>query len=152
MVGSMRRIFAVPFLALMVALAVMVHPASAGPMNVGPDKIAIKGYDPVAYFTEGKATKGRPEFEFVWQDAKWRFASAANRDLFRGDPEKYGPRYGGFCALGVAKGAKFDIDPDAWTIVSGRLYLNYDRGSRDEWRKNADVNIRDADQKWPATN
>jgi len=152
MIGSMRHIFAVPFLALLAVLAVAVHPALAGPMNVGPDKVAIKGYDPVAYFTAGKATKGKPEFEFAWQDAKWRFASAANRDLFQGDPEKYSPRYGGFCALGVAKGAKFDIDPNSWSIVSGRLYLNYDRGARDEWRKNAEGNIRDADEKWRTTN
>jgi hypothetical protein len=152
MIGLSRRRIALPILVLLAVVAFAVRSAQASPMNVGPDKVAIKGYDPVAYFTEGKATKGKPAFEFVWQDAKWRFASAANRDLFQSDPEKYSPRYGGFCALGIAKGAKFDIDPNAWSIVGGRLYLNYDRGARDEWRKEADVNIRDADEKWRTTN
>ena len=58
--------------------------------------VAIKGYDPVAYFTEGRAVKGKKEFEYKWQDAKWRFSSAANRDKFAADPPAYAPKYGGY--------------------------------------------------------
>jgi hypothetical protein len=149
MARSLRRFFASALLPLLAALTLG---AQAGSMNVKADKVAIKGYDPVAYFTAGKATKGKPDIELAWQDAKWHFASAENRELFRADPEKYSPRYGGFCALGIAKGVKFDVDPDAWSIVGGRLYLNYDKGAREEWRKNAAENIRAADEQWQATN
>lgn len=152
MIGSRRRFLVLPLLAVLALAAFAAGPTAAGPVNVGPDKVAIKGYDPVAYFTAGKPTPGKPEFEYVWQDARWRFASAENRDLFRGDPEKYSPRYGGFCALGIAKGAKFDIDPDSWTIVSGRLYLNYDKAVREAWRKEMQGNINQADEKWKTTN
>jgi hypothetical protein len=152
MIGSLRRLLLLMPLSVVVALASGAPAAGAGPMNVGADKVAIKGYDPVAYFTTGKATKGKPELDYLWQDAKWLFATAEHRDQFRANPEKYSPRYGGFCALGIAKGAKFDIDPEAWSIVGGQLYLNYDKGIRDEWRKNAADNIKNADEKWQATN
>lgn len=112
---------------------------------------AIGGYDTVAYFTDAKAVPGKPEFKYEWHDATWQFASAAHRDLFIADPEHYAAQYDGHCAMGVSfeGGHKDTVDPEAWTIVNGRLYVNHDMHWRDEWRKNAATNISRADTNWP---
>jgi YHS domain-containing protein len=109
---------------------------------------AIKGYDPVAYFTESKPTKGKPEFTTTWQEATWYFASAKNRDLFKSAPEKYAPQYGGFCAYGVSRNYKVKIEPEAWAIVDGKLYLNYDLDVAKEWNTNRAGYIKKADANW----
>jgi hypothetical protein len=113
------------------------------------DRLAIKGYDPVAYFTEGRPVEGSSEFEEVWNGARWRFATASHRDLFRADPDRYAPQYAGYCAFGVAQGLKLEIDPNSWTIVDGKLHLNYDRKTRDKWRKDQVANVEKADHVWP---
>ena len=104
--------------------------------TIGSPGIAIKGFDPVAYFTVGKPTKGSAEFEVEHKGAKWRFASAENKALFEADPAKYEPAYGGYCAYGVAKGYLVKIEGDAWAIRDGKLFLNYDRGVQKKWSKN----------------
>jgi hypothetical protein len=114
------------------------------------DRLAIKGYDPVAYFTEGRPVKGRSEFEYVWEDTRWQFASAANRDSFRADPERYAPQYLGHCSLGIALGEKSETDPEAWEIVGGKLYLNFDQKAHGDWQKNKEANINQADANWRA--
>ena len=111
---------------------------------------AIRGYDPVAYFTEGKPVKGKAEFTHQWKGATWRFASAANRDRFAAAPEKYAPQYGGYCAYGVASGYAVKTEPDAWSVVDGKLYLNYDRSVQASWVKDIPGYIRKADANWPA--
>jgi len=111
---------------------------------------AIRGYDPVAYFTEGKPVKGKAEFSHPWKGATWRFASAANRDRFAAAPEKYAPQYGGYCAYGVASGYAVKTEPDAWSVVDGKLYLNYDRSVQASWVKDIPGYIRKADANWPA--
>ena len=113
-------------------------------------RLSISGYDPVAYFTEGKPVPGKTEFEYVWHDARWRFASAAHRDLFVKDPEHYAPRYDGYCAMGVAwqQPHKDTVDPNAWAIVDGKLYLTHTTRSLDAWRQNAADNIKRADVNW----
>ncbi len=119
--------------------------------NVGSDRIAIHGYDTVAYFTEGKPTKGKEEFEHTWEDAKWHFASATNRDLFKANPDRYAPQYGGYCALGLAAGEYADTDPNAFTIVDGKLYLNLSIEYRDgAWRKAPKAYLATADYNWSA--
>ena len=85
---------------------------------------AIRGYDPVAYFTQGKPVKGSREYTHQWNGATWRFASAQNRERFAAAPAKYAPQYGGYCAYGVASGYAVKIEPDAWSVVDGKLYLN----------------------------
>ena len=110
---------------------------------------AIRGYDPVAYFTEGKPVKGKTEFTHQWNGATWRFASAANRDRFAAAPEKYAPQYGGYCAYGVASGYAVKTEPDAWSVVEGKLYLNYDRNGQASWVKDIPGYIRKADANWP---
>jgi hypothetical protein len=111
--------------------------------------LAVDGYDPVAYFTEGKPVEGKKEFSTDWNGAKWRFASAANRDLFVAEPAKYAPQYGGYCAWAVANNYTADTDPEAWAVVDGKLYLNYDKKVQEKWRQDVPGNIAKADQNWP---
>jgi len=118
-------------------------------------RVSISGYDPVAYFTDGKPVPGSNEFEYVWHDARWRFASATHRDLFAEDPEHYAPQYDGYCAMGVADVAVFGphkdtVDPEAWAIVDGKLYLTHTRHTMDRWRPNLAENIKRADTNWSA--
>lgn len=112
------------------------------------ERLAIKGYDPVAYFTAGKAVPGSAEHEAVWGEATWRFASAEHQALFLKEPSRYVPQYRGFCAMGVAYGMKVEVDPEAWTIVDGKLYLNYDKASREKWRADRTAMIKTADENW----
>src|SRR5688572_19559489 len=110
---------------------------------------AIQGYDPVAYFTEGRPVEGLRQFSHEWNGATWRFASAANRDRFAQAPEKYAPQYGGYCAYGVAGGYAVKIDPQAWSVVDGKLYLNYSPAVQADWKKDVPGYIRRADAQWP---
>jgi hypothetical protein len=129
-------------------LLLLAGPALAGPVNE-TGGIAIKGYDPVAYFTDGKPLKGSPLHQHSWNGATWLFASAGHRDEFAAAPEKYAPRYGGFCAYGVAQGYKVAIDPEAWSVVDGILYLNYSPSVRRDWLKDTKAHIAKADAAWP---
>ena len=112
--------------------------------------VAIRGTDPVSYFKENRAVKGSPSFTATYKGSVFRFASAANRDEFSAAPERYAPQYGGFCAYAVAMGYKASIDPDAFTIVDGRLYLNYNKPTEVLWRKDIPGYIRKGDANWPA--
>jgi YHS domain-containing protein len=111
--------------------------------------VAVKGTDVVAYFTDGRAVPGEREHAFEWRGATWRFASAEHRDLFVADPEKYAPQYGGYCAYAVSQGATAPIDPEAWKIVDGRLYLNLDRDIQQIWEQDVPGYIAKADANWP---
>lgn len=110
---------------------------------------AINGYDPVAYFTDQKPVKGNPEFSYQWKDANWIFSSQQNLELFEKNPEKYAPQYGGYCAYGCSKGKKATTDPNAWTIVDGKLYLNHSAEVKDLWMKEQKERIEMADKQWP---
>jgi hypothetical protein len=115
----------------------------------GPKGVAIKGYDPVAYFVAGKPMRGLEQHSVTHAGARWLFASAENKALFEHDPAKYVPAYGGYCAYGVAQGYLVKIEPDAWAIRNGKLYLNYDRGVQKQWNAAPDKYIADAEKKWP---
>ena len=138
-------------LILLSLVAALATPAAlaADPINATRKGVAIEGYDVVAYHTEGKAMKGRQEFTHEFQGAEFRFANAENRDLFAGAPEKYAPQYGGYCAFAVAKGSTAPIDPLAWDIVDGKLYLNYSKKIRKKWQADRAEFIRQADANWP---
>lgn len=112
--------------------------------------VAIKGYDPVAYFEQGKPVEGSADFTAEWKDATWRFANAANRDKFKASPESYAPQYGGYCAYAVSEGYTADISPDAWKIVDGKLYLNYDKNVQKIWSGDIPGRIAKANANWPA--
>ena len=111
---------------------------------------AIRGYDPVAYFTVDEPTQGSDQFTASWQGATFKFASAANLELFKANPAAYAPQYGGYCAYAVAQGATAGTVPDAWTIVEGKLYLNYSLAVQQRWRKDVPGHIKAADRNWPA--
>lgn len=111
--------------------------------------IAIKGYDPVAYFKDGRPVEGRSEFTHPWMGAAWRFASAENRAAFAAQPETYAPQFGGYCASAVANNYTADIDPEAWRIVDGRLYLNYSKGIQSQWQQDIPGNISKGGANWP---
>lgn len=121
------------------------------PVNTlgSPDGIAIRGYDPVAYFRDGGPRPGKPAFSLRHGGATWHFASAEHKALFEADPERYLPAYGGFCAYGTSRGYLVKIEPEAWSIVDGRLYLNYDLGVRDTWLARTRTYVARADGTWP---
>ncbi len=110
---------------------------------------AIRGYDPVAYFSEGRPVKGRSDISHSWNGATWHFSSEQNRTTFVSAPDKYAPAYGGYCAYAVANGYTATTDPDAWSIVNGRLYLNYSQGVKKRWEKNISGYIKSGDANWP---
>jgi YHS domain-containing protein len=111
---------------------------------------AIRGYDPVAYFDKKGPVKGSKQFSHQWNGATWHFTSAENRDKFAAAPEKYAPQYGGYCAYGVAQGYAPEIDPAAWSVVDGKLFLNLSLGVRERWNKDIPGYIKKADANWPA--
>jgi YHS domain-containing protein len=111
---------------------------------------AIKGYDPVAYFTDNKPVKGSPAYKAEYGGSVFYFASQANRDAFAANPAKYAPQYNGFCAFGTAGGYKAAIDPAAFTIVNDKLYLSYNQDVRKKWRADMPGFIVKADKNWPA--
>jgi YHS domain-containing protein len=110
---------------------------------------AIRGYDPVAYFTEGRPLEGKRAFSLKWKGATWYFSSAKHRDMFQANPEKYAPQYGGYCAYAVSQGYTASIDPEAWKIVDGKLYLNYSKSVKELWEKDIPGHIKHADRNWP---
>lgn len=119
------------------------------PVNSTRRGVAIDGYDPVAYFTDGQPTEGDETITLEWHGATWRFASVGHRDLFAADPERYAPRFGGYCAWAVARGKTAGIDPEAWTIVDDKLYLNYSKKIQRRWEEDVPGNIEKAEANWP---
>ena len=111
--------------------------------------VAIRGYDPVAYFTENKPVQGLPEHRAEYRGSTFHFASRANRDKFVADPGKYAPQYHGFCAFGTAGGYKAAVDPAAYTIVDGKLYLNYSKSVQKQWSADIPGYVTKADRNWP---
>ncbi len=122
--------------------------SSAKIVNVDSDNVAIKGYDSVAYFTNGQPMKGDPAFAVKWNGAQWQFANPAHRDIFASNPERYAPQFGGFCSMALTKGHLATVDPEAWTIVDGKLYLNFSKNGRDKFRQNTKENIKQAEGNW----
>lgn len=123
---------------------------AATPETFATDGVAINGYDPVAYFTDSKPVEGSADYTFDYKGATWRFASAAHRDTFAADPVAYAPQYGGYCAFAAAKGGIATTIPEAWEIVDGKLYLNYNLKVQGFWREDIPGFIAAADANWPA--
>ena len=114
--------------------------------------IAIKGYDPVAYFIEHKAVEGNKQFSTEWSGSQWKFISQSNLDSFKLTPEKYAPQFGGYCAMGVSENHKAPTDPTAWTIVNDKLYLNYNASVKEMWLKDTVNRINTANTNWQSLN
>lgn len=128
-------------------------PKTAGAKIYVADGVAIAGADPVAYFSgevaEGEFVPGSAEYAYEWNGTTWHFSTAENRDKFAANPEQYSPQYGGFCAWAVAQNKTAKIDPAAWRIVDGKLYLNYDKKIQARWQEDVPGNIAKADTNWP---
>jgi len=144
--------------ALVVVLAVFIGAQFVAPMmknkteftkyNVDSAKVAIHGYDTVAYFTDGEPTKGKMEFEQLWEDARWQFSSTTNLELFKANPERYAPQFGGYCAGGLAVGEYANGDPELWAIVDDKLYFIAKEEYMTEWSKAAEGHIHFAEYNW----
>lgn len=148
----MRKIHLGVLMAVAVLTVVAPAAARAGEPPVYTaflSNLAVNGYDPVAYFAEGRPVAGSSAHETKYQGATWRFASAAHKAAFDADPAKYAPQYGGYCAWAVSQGYTAKSDPEAWRIVGGKLYLNYDAGVLKTWELNVVGNIEAADANWP---
>jgi YHS domain-containing protein len=123
--------------------------ASVSELNTDAKGLALHGYDPVAYFQAGAPTTGKAELQTNHRGATYRFASAANLAQFKADPDRYAPQYGGFCAMGVALEKKLDVDPNAWRIVDGKLYLNLNKDVQKKWLDDVPGNLAQANATWP---
>jgi hypothetical protein len=115
----------------------------------GASGIALNGYDPVAFFTEGKPTHGDPSITATHGGATYLFATKGHKDLFEADPERYVPQYGGYCAFGVALGALFPVDISTWQIKNGKLYLNLNPTILEMFNKDFDAQVAKAEKNWP---
>jgi YHS domain-containing protein len=119
-------------------------------LNLEKSGLALQGYDPVAFFTQNKPVKGKPEFKSAHQGATYYFASEENKERFDKEPAKFEPAFGGFCAYGVSRNKLVEIDPEAFQIVDGRLLLQYSKGVRNDFNKDAMGNLAKANANWPA--
>ena len=119
------------------------------PVNKDRASVALRGFDPVAYFSQGQPVKGEAALTYAWAGATWRFSSARSREAFKMDPARYAPQYGGYCAWAVSRGYTAEIDPEAWKIVDGKLYLNYSKSVRKQWEGDIPGNIEKANRHWP---
>lgn len=125
---------------------------AGGPVDaVNHDKsgLALHGFDPVTYFQQSQPAKGVPEYSYQWMGASWRFVNQQNRDLFAASPEKFAPQFGGYCSWAVSKGYTADVDPQAWKIIDGKLYLNYNKDVQKKWEQDVQQRIEAARKNWP---
>lgn len=139
-----RAHFALPFF----VLAFLSGAAIAGEPNLNFQGVAIQGYDPVAYFTEGKPVPGDSAITVTHDGAIYRFSSVGNKASFEADPDRYVPQYGGYCAYGAAQGYNAPVEPEQFTIADGKLYLNYNADVRKRWDRDRSSYISKADAYW----
>lgn len=149
--GASCKTMRIPLLLVVSTLFLALKPANAiSPVNKSFfGDVAIKGYDPVSYFESGKAEKGDKAYTFEFAGANWHFASEEHLNQFRKEPEKYAPQFGGYCAWAVSQGYTAGIDPEAWKIVDGKLYLNYSKSVQAKWEKDENNLIAAAEKNWP---
>ena len=142
------RLVLILFLLLGLPAAASAAPAPA--VNATEAGLAIGGYDPVAYFTEGRPVAGSADFELRWNGATWRFASEESRSRFQSDPDRFAPRFGGYCAWAVSQNYIASGDPLVWRIVEGRLYLNFNARAKMLWEADLDAAIARGNANWPS--
>ena len=139
-----RRVFLASLLWLITPVA-----AFAADEVYTADGVALGGTDVVAYFTQMAPVPGDPDITHDWMGVTWRFASTAHRDQFAADPAAYAPQYGGYCAYAVSEGYTAPTDPAAWSMVEGKLYLNYSPEVQALWGADIPGRISAADANWP---
>ncbi len=133
---------------IIIFAVLLAGPAAAAEAQFQVGGVALGGYDPVSYFRNHTAERGHREYRHRYNGTTWHFASELHRDLFAEDPAQYAPRYGGFCAYAASKGQLLPVDPHAWTIHRGKLYLNYSTRVRTVWRSDLERHIELADESW----
>lgn len=152
--SAMALIVAVAAMAAVIVAAPPAQAMADGPLDrTWTDSrtgLAIAGYDPVAYFTEGRPVPGSRDHEHVWQGVAWRFASAANKAVFAEAPELYAPRFGGYSAIGVARGEPSQGSPVIWSITADRLYLFHNAAHKALWQDAPEQWLKQAGEAWPA--
>jgi YHS domain-containing protein len=144
----MSQLGHIKIIAAVLAIAAFAGNAWAGEFYE-KDGVVIKGYDPVAFFEDKKPVKGSPEHKAEYKGSVFHFSSKTNRDAFTANPAKYAPQYNGFCAFGAAGGYKAAVDPAAFTVVNGKLYLNYNKDVRKQWSADIPGLVAKADKNWP---
>ena len=130
------------------AIAAVVSSAAGPIRDFEQERLGLKGYDPVAYFTLSVPTPGVTEYEFVWEGVRYRFANAQHREMFKANPDKYAPQFGGSCAMNMANGTRRESDPTIWVISSGRLYVFAGTGGAERFRLEAEANATKATANW----
>jgi YHS domain-containing protein len=133
------------------AMAVALCCGNAAAQNTSPiagQRVALKGYDPISYFTDGKPEKGSSEFTFAFDDTTYWFKNAEHRDKFIADPERYAPQFDGFCTLLLSRGLKVEADPEAWTITNGKLYVFSGKGGVPKFQEQPVAIAEKAGENW----
>lgn len=150
MIGSILKNIAAFIIAATTATVIIgqANAADVRTANVSDHKLAVKGYDVVAYFNRGEPTAGKSRFTYTYDGVEYRFATASNRDKFASNPKSYAPQYGGFCSFGTSVGLKLEVDPEAFAIVDGKLYLNNSLQIHEMWLENPKGRIKAADGNW----
>jgi hypothetical protein len=136
------------FLGILLGTSLLALPTPSAGAPPSGRRIALRGYDPVAYFTDAHPQRGSDEFWYAFDDAIYLFRDADHRARFMADPEKYAPQYDGYCAGGVSKGYKTEPDPEAWAILNGKLFL-FELKERVPTFKEDTSFIQRADANWP---
>jgi YHS domain-containing protein len=144
----MKRLL-LPFSLLLLAAAPVLAQTKTL-LNLDKHGLALQGYDPVAFFTQNRPAKGKPEFKSAYKGATYHFATAENKSMFEQNPAKYEPAFGGYCAYGVSRNKLIEIDVEAFQIVNGRLLLQYSKGVRDDFNKDTQGNLAKAEANWPS--
>lgn len=145
MTSAFRKLALGATLALSLATSALAGGVDTNTTTTG---LALRGVDPVTYFTDGAPKEGDFQITAMHDGAMYRFVSEENKAKFEADPAKYLPQYGGYCAMGAAMGMKLDGDPDLWHIVDGKLYLNVAPAIAKKWEADAANMIQQADAKW----
>ena len=150
----MKSVIIVWTLVVISAVSIVAQPSDGRQkqFNLERSGLAIQGYDPVAYFTAGKALEGKKELVATYNGVTYRFVSEGNKNLFKATPEKYQPQYGGWCAYAMgAKGEKVDVDPETFKLMDGKLYLFYNKffnNTLESWNED-EVRLKsNADNNW----
>jgi YHS domain-containing protein len=146
--GRLRTLLGLIALVVIVSAAPPAAAAEPPGLNLNADGVALEGYDPVAYFELGKPVKGSRSFSLNFEGATYLFASARHEELFKADPDRYLPAYGGYCSLGMRYGHTSRVDPTAWRVLDGRLYLQHNHGHQAVWLQKVTENIAIADRMW----
>jgi YHS domain-containing protein len=145
-----KVLFLMLFIGIAAVLAACSNTDSALGINTDTSGTALRGFDAVSYFAAANAVRGDAKYEFAWNGAKWLFSSEENLKRFQADPEAFAPQFGGYCSYAVSEGYTADGDPEAWKIVDGKLYLNYNNQVKERWEMNQSERIENGRANWQA--